>query len=396
MPKTSPLRIGLALVWVVLAVLYVVRSTVVAAYAENDLEGAERVWPDHPAVQSARAMLDVAVAASQGRSVESSTLARIQDVARSEPLAPEPFLIAGAAAQRSGDMRKAETLLLAARQRDPRAPAARFLLAGQYISQGRIREGVPEAAVLGRLVPGSGRPLSQAFARYIETAGVPKAMGEILRSNPTLSDNILSELAGNAANADLLLKIAAMAPERTSRLAPSWQSRLINKLVQTGDYTRARQVWAKLGGRTADPSETIHDPRFEGSGAPRPFNWTITSEGAVIEPQSGGLHVLYFGRDDVTLAGQLLVLRPGRYRLRMKVTGQVANPGALRWNIACLPGKSAILDRPLGTGDLDFAFDVPSRGCGAQQLALTGRADESARSSDFIISNLSLTAAGAR
>jgi hypothetical protein len=61
-----------------------------------------------------------------------------------------------------------------------------------------------------------------------------------------------------------------------------------------------------------------------------------------------------------------------------------------------LPGKSAILDRPLGTGNLDFAFDVPARSCGAQQLALTGRADESARSSDFIISNLSLTGAGAR
>jgi hypothetical protein len=394
--KASPLRIGLALVWVVLTVVYVVRSAVVAAYAESNLERAERVWPDHPSVQSARAMLEVAEAAAQGRSVDQSTLALTEEVARSEPLAPEPFLIAGAVAQRSGDMRKAERLLLAARQRDPRGPAARFLLAGQYISQGRIREGVPEAAVLGRLVPGSGRPLAQAFARYIETAGVPGAMGEILRTNPELSDNILSELAGNAANADLLLKIAAMAPERKSRPAPAWQTRLINKLVQTRDYTRARQVWARLGGRTADPSETIHDPRFEGSSAPRPFNWTITDEGAVIEPQSGGLHVLYFGRDDVTLAAQLLVLRPGRYRLRMKVTGQVAKPEAVRWNIACLPGKSAILDRPLGTGNLDFAFDVPARSCGAQQLALTGRADESARSSDFIISNLSLTGAGAR
>jgi hypothetical protein len=239
MPKVSPLRIVVALVWVVLATVYVVRSAFVTAYAESDLERAERVWPDHPSVQSARAMLEVAEAAAQGRSVEPSTLVLTEDIARAEPLAPEPFLIAGAAAQRSGDLRKAERLLIAARQRDPRGPAARFLLAGQYISQGRIREGVPEAAVLGRLVPGSDRPLAQAFARYIETAGMPDAMGEILRTNPELSDNILSELAGNAANADLLLKIAPLAPERTSGPAPAWQSRLINKLVQVPGWRDA-------------------------------------------------------------------------------------------------------------------------------------------------------------
>ena len=95
MAKASPLRIGLALVWAVLAVVYIVGSAVVAAYAEKDLERAERVWPDHPSVQSARAMLEVAEAAAQGRSVDQSTLALTEDVARSEPLAPEPFLIAG-------------------------------------------------------------------------------------------------------------------------------------------------------------------------------------------------------------------------------------------------------------------------------------------------------------
>jgi hypothetical protein len=394
-PKASALRFGIALVWVVLAAAYVVRSAFVAAYFDTDLERAERLWPDHPSVQSARVMMQVAAAASNGEELDREARSLLGDIARAEPLAPEPFVIAGAEAQRNGDTRKAETLLLTALQRDPRSRAAHFLLAEHYISEGRIREGVPEAAILGRLVPGSLEPLSQAFALHIETAGIPEGMGDIMQSNPDLSERILNQLAAKSANADLLLKIAAMEP-RLSGPAPPWQTRLVNELVEDGDYVRARQVWAGLSGRKSDFSETVHDPRFAGSNAPPPFNWTFATQGAVIEPQAGRLRILYFGRDDVALASQLLVLRPGRYRLRVGTSGQIAEPESMRWQISCLPGKTMILDRPIASGGLDLAFVVPPRGCGAQQFQLTARAGESAASSDFLISNLSLTAAGAR
>ena len=391
-PSKGMLRIAVAIAWVVLASAFVLRSAFVSAYSAAHVERAERVWPGHPSVLSARAILNVARSTSHGRSLDQETRAMIEDIARAEPLAPEPYLIAGAEAQKNNDLDRAERLLLEARQRDPRGRATRFLLAELYVSQGRIREGVPETAALGRLVPGSAEPLSKAFARYIETAGVPEGMGEVMRSNPGLSHSILGELSTKASNADLLLKIAALAP-RTPGPAPGWQTRLINELVEGGDYRRARQVWAQLGGREPDPTETIHDPRFEGSDAPAPFNWTLATEGAVIERQDGSLHILYFGRNDVTLATQLLVLQPGRYRLQMSVSGAVAK-AAVRWRIGCLPDKSIVLDRPIEqAGEVDAMVEVPARGCGAQQLALLAQAGESAASSDFAISGLSLTAA---
>lgn len=391
-PVKRSIRSLIALAWVVLAIVYIVRSSFVTAYADADLKRAERLWPDHPSVLEARAMINVAGAAAAGRGLDSDTRELIADVARAEPLSPHPFLIAGAEALRDSRAGRAERLLLLARQRNPRAPAPRLLLAEEYISQGRIREGVPEAAVLGKLVPGSLEPLSRAFARYVQTSGVPAGMDEVMRSNVDLSTRILNELSANPDNADLLLKIAPLAP-RPLGSAPGWQTHLINELVAAEDYQKARLVWSKLAGGEADMSANIQDARFEGSFAAPPFNWTFAAQGAVIEPRSGSLHILYFGRDDATLASQLLVLRPGFYRLGMTISGQLSDPQTLNWKIVCLPDRRVILDRSIGqAGALDWSVNVSSSGCGAQQLELSAKANDAGRSSDFLISDLSLTA----
>lgn len=387
MTSSSKFRVWIALAWVVLAVTYVVRSAFVAAYADLELARAERVWPGHPSVLAARALLEAGQASVQRRPLRADTRALLADIARAEPLAPEPFLIAGAEAQRKHDDATAERLLLSARQRDPRAGAAHFLLAQQYISQGRFNRGVPEAAVLARLLPGSLEPLASAFANYLTTVGVPDGMSEVLQSNPALAERIFSDLSANPRNADLLLKIA---PQDPGNPAPPWQSNLINKMVEAGDYQGARRVWAQLAGNRANPAEPLHDPRFEGSPAPQPFNWTFATQGAVVEPQSGGLHVLYFGRDETALAAQLLVLRPGRYRLQMEVSGEVADPQAIRWVIVCLPGGTRLLDAPVALGKIGFDLAVPASRCGAQQLGLSAQGAGDIRSSDFVISSLSL------
>jgi len=393
MPVKRSIRSLIALAWVILAVAYIVRSSFVAAYADTDLKRAERLWPGHPSVLEGRAMINIAGAAAAGRGLDSETRHLIADLARTEPLAPQPFLITGAEALRDSRSGQAERLLLLARQRNPRAPAPRLLLAEKYISEGRIREGVPEAAVLGKLVPGSLEPLSQAFARYIQTSGVPDGMDEVMGSNVDLSTRILNELAADPDNADLLLKIAALAPPRPRGPAPPWQTQLISQLVAAEDYQKARLVWSKFAGGEADMSANIQDARFKGSFAAPPFNWTYATQGAVIEPRGGSLHILYFGRDDETLASQLLVLRPGSYRLEMTISGQLSDPQTLNWKIICLHDKRVILDRSIGqAGALDWSVDVSSSGCGAQQLELSAKANDAGRSSDFMISDLNLTA----
>jgi hypothetical protein len=196
-------------------------------------------------------------------------------------------------------------------------------------------------------------------------------MAELLKSNPGLRSSFSQTFTTDPANADLLIELASQ-EQRTAGPAPAWQANSLLKLVEAGDYPKARQVWARLGGRASDPSETIHDPRFEGSSAPPPFNWTFAAQGAVIEPQSGGLHILYFGRDDATLAGQMLVLRPGRYRLKMKFSGQMTDPQAVRWRISCMPGKPAcsMCRYRLALSTLSSRFR--RKGAAPRQLALGG------------------------
>ena len=132
---------------------------------------------------------------------------------------------------------------------------------------------------------------------------------------------------------------------------------------------------------------------MRGSGkAPPPFNWTLLSDArGFAEPdRAGGLHILYYGRDDAVLASQTLMLEPGRYQLSMRVSGNPA--GLLRWSATCLPGAREMRVADLGvggTGTRTGLLIVPSD-CSVQRLELKGVAEDLAKQADVTISQLSL------
>jgi hypothetical protein len=192
----------------------------------------------------------------------------------------------------------------------------------------------------------------------------------------------LNALAADPENAELVLALAAgsVSEEVDSN---AWQPRLLSALVERGDYQRAYSLWRRFSGLGDRPAPLLFNGDFRQSPAPAPFNWTYTSGTAgVAEPAGGVLRVLYYGRANIVLAEQLLLLPPGNYRFASPITGTTA-AGALVWTLACERSRNQLMELQLGTSS-QASFSVP-QGCPAQRLELQGRAQEMPKDSDVQI-----------
>lgn len=392
---------GLAL----LASAQVVRTAIVAAYREEQPAIAERVWPSHPDVNFAIAMADIGgVAASGQTEVPGPTLRRVAQGSNAAPLAVEPYLIKGALAQAGGRSDRAERLFVEARARDPRSAAARYFLAERFLASGRAAEGLTEISVLARLVPGGSQLLVPALVRYARAPGSAVSLKATLAANPQVGQAVLAILATDASNADLILRIAGpLKPADKETPPPAWQGRLLNALVETGQFARARELWGKVSGTVPATPTGLVNGGFAKLNAPPPFNWSFGSGSfGIAEPAEGGqLKVIFYGREDAELASQLLLLSPGQYRLQLEASGDAAGESGLEWSIACVPGKMKLAATPLTGATLaakrfGAAFAVPHQGCSAQWLKLTGTAKEFAKSEQATIGKFGLSRADGR
>lgn len=373
----------------VLLAVQVVRTAAVANPSTSATLGA-RLWPSHPSILIDRTMAEIGARAARGQSLPPAILRRVDDIARKAPLAPEPFLINGALAQIRQQQELAERFFLAARTRDPRSQAARYFLADRYLRTGRTEQALAEMAVLSRLLPEATAGFGPALAAFARTPGAVPQLRNLFRSSPEFEPSVLSELAADAANADLVLALWSRTPSSTDPLAAEWRSKLVNTLVEQGQFAKAYSTWLRVAG-VNDGRSTIFNPGFGKVSAPPPFNWKLASAGGVVEPLPGDrLQVIYFGRNDTVLAEQLLLLGPGRYRLDMDVSAPPGEGGEIAWTLTCLPAANAIFRLPVARkGMLSGSFSIPE-GCPAQRLQLSGLPGDFPQSQEFSIGKLSL------
>jgi len=378
-----------ALLALLLAAL-VLRVTLVEAYATRDPRVAGRIWASHPAVVLQSGLADVGEAAAAGRRVSPALVDRLLAASADAPLAPEPFLVRGIQAQLAGNDAVEEQALLAARRRNPRAIAARYFLADHYLKMGQTRQGLAEISALSRLVPQSLPNIAPFLAAYARSPGAAPQVRAMIRRQPRLETVLLGALAGDAANLDLILYLWS---GRGGEEAKAWQGRLVNSLVEAGDYAKARSAWARFTGISAR-NDQLFDPDFSMPAFP-PFGWTLVSGPAgVAEPEGGGrLRILYYGRENLVLASQLLTLPPGSYRLTMRISGGSPSANSLAWMVRCLPSNDRIATLGLGagSGELTARLAVPASGCSAQRLELIGTAPEFPEQAELRIAQLRLT-----
>lgn len=358
----------------ILLALFVVRVASIQAFATRDVGKAAAIWPGHPTVVLESGLAEVGEAAAAGRPVDKELIDRLVSASAKAPLAQEPFLVRGVEAQLAGNQLLALRSFLAARQRNPRVVAARYFLADLYLKTGRMGPGLAEISALARLVPQSLPKVAPYLAAYAKAPSAAPQVKAMLATHPQLELALLNELAGEASNANLVIHLWS---GRGGEDSKPWQTRLLNSLVEAGRFNEARVIWARFTGISAD-QDRLFDPEFAAQ-ALSPFGWMLASgPSGIAEPQGGGrLHALYYGRDDLVLASQLLTLPPGRYRLSMDVKAGSPLSKSLSWTVRCLPQSSLVatirLDR---SGGVFVPFAVPAGGCPAQRLELAGEAPD--------------------
>lgn len=374
----------------VLATFQIIRNA--AVREDESVQLGSLLWPRHPDVLRALAMGQVGEAAGSGLVPSEGTMETFGMVATAAPYAPEPFLVHAALAAKAGDQARAEQLLLHALHRNPRSSAGRFLLADLYLNSGQAAEGLIELARLTRILPGSSVPLAGALKQFAASGGTAVQLRQLFVVNPALENPVLSALASDPANADLVVAAASKGGTEKDERPPAWQEKLLNALVAGREYQKAHRIWLRLVGLPGGTAKAIFNPQYRATSAPPPFNWTFTSSAAgLAEGENGNLRVIHYGTKDTVLAKQLLMLAPGTYRLIMSISGSVDAENQLTWSITCLPSRNEILAVAVqNAGLLASDFVIPGDSCEAQQLELKGLAQEPVQLADVQIGPIRL------
>ncbi|MCA1653705.1 MAG: hypothetical protein ABR588_01980 [Sphingomicrobium sp.] len=364
----------------------VLREAIVMSSLAAHPERAASVWPGHPEAVFAERMMAIGEAAKAHRPIDAALTAPVIDAARRAPLAPEPFLVRGVALQGAGDEAGAGLAFLAARNRDPRSVAAHFFLADHY---GRTRQAalaLTELARLIKLVPGSSTQLAPRIAASLKVAGGVNAIRLLVADNPQLRDDLLQALATDAGNAGL---IASLAPDGRGPWVPS----LVGQLVAEGQYHRAFELWRHGGLGKPPPRGLLIDPSFTLADQP-PFGWTLAGGvSGVAEPAGGGLHIVYYGRDRLVAASQLLLLPPGNYVLSYDARSAAGDLASLQWQLTCDKASQPFVSVGLGdwrpSASAHAVFAVLAD-CPAQRLDLIGAPADPSVTLDATMTNLEL------
>ncbi|HEU4635700.1 MAG TPA: hypothetical protein VFS41_05935 [Edaphobacter sp.] len=383
------IRLALALISTAIVGGICVRTAIVAGEAHRNLPLASAISPADPEVLRAAIMQGVTGAASSGTPIDTATAEQVHLLSRKAPLSPVPFSVEGAIALREGRALDAERLLLEARRRDPRDRGVRFLLADLFLRQGKVVAGLQELGALATLSPGVAQSIAEVLASYSRTPGAIPKLRQALQRHPEIEQALLSKLAEDAANVNLVLSLAT--PSHVQNDVLDWQRKLLYSLVNSGQFARAQDLWHTFSGRTEAPLGDFSDSKVTS-----PFTWSLlTSADGTARAIDGGLEVQFFGRADVALASRLLLLHPGEYDLRFRATSS-DDATLLHWRVTCLPSGRALLDVAVAEpsdGTSSSRFTVPL-GCAAQRITLQGLAAVYPSETDVTIAGLEVRRRG--
>jgi hypothetical protein len=352
----------------------VVKTSATYALVDSNPYAASRFAPNDPRVTLNIALVEFIL---KNGALSHRTQERALAALAKAPLAETPMLVAAVSALAAGDTSRGEALLVEARHREPRFLLARLLLLDRYLKTDRVDAAAAEIAVLTRLAPETGGLLVPQLANMAAKPRTGANLMQVLRHDTKLQQEVLARLASSA-DPDTVLRLAREAPPAAGTSA-DWQDVLLNRLVTAGDFSRAYALWRSFAGMPADSGEkNIYDGRFQGLRGAAPFNWKLntTSAGVAERSSSGALQVQYFGREASELASQLIMLRPGNYRFRIRAEGDASGDGSrIGWSLSCVQG-SQLFDLPVVKVNsnprlLEARFAVPM-GCQSQWLRLSG------------------------
>lgn len=359
--------------WAVRILCIVVALTAIWLSARNALHGLmENDYPELAMAitpPSAPAELTIAlnrVARDEGV-VDEVSRALSRDALRRAPLSAEPLVVAALDASARDQPARARQLFEEARRRDPRSIVSRYWLFDYDLRNGDYALGMAEAAPLMRLQSRAASAITTVLTALIDLPAARPALVTALRGDPIWREGFFQQvsaiprLRGEAAA--LLQQIGGAG---SGGDAQDEQRAVIQSLVRDGEIDRARALWLQLLPAADRAGATgIYDGDFAGKPGTLPFNWRIAGSrdgiaqraAAPETAQRTGLAIRFSGDRAALLAEQMVVARPGAYRLSFAakaLDGEPSTETALRATVQC-----AGHGKPLARSDVQrFANDL--------------------------------------
>lgn len=378
---TLLLKAGVFAVGAALLGWLIVRTAAVEAYGRKAPAVSASVAPAHPEPQLGLAMQEFRK--NRGE-VSPASLDRAYDALGSYPIADEPFLLAAVTELAEGNRPRGYRLLEEVRRRNPRSRIAHLLLLDRDLRVGRVESAVDQITVLLRLFPRSGEVLIPELAKMAVQPATQASLREVLKSRRGLQNDVLSQLVKNGERATVILTFADNT-DSASNANLTWRGLLVDRLVSEGKATEAYRLWRRfMRMPPTDEVKVVHNDDFRTVPSGYPFDWRFSANEtgtAEIAPERF-LQVEYYGRQDTTLAKQILILTPGRYQLKLAAKGNAPAEGSsIRAVVTCESGSQAIVDTPLKVvgetlRQIAIDFVVPEAGCSHQSLVIAGRSGE--------------------
>ncbi|MBN8528765.1 MAG: hypothetical protein J0M36_05980 [Caulobacterales bacterium] len=345
-----------------------------------------RLGPDSPTALTRMAETELAA----GRIDAAQRLA--QRALTRKPFNVAALRVAGLAAAREGDLEAANQMLTLAGNWSLRDDPAQSWLVKHRLEQGRSASALAHADTLMRRRTDL-RPMyfdlmiNLALRNDVEAQA---ALVALLRREPPWRIDFFIHALERPEGLPVAVAALAALKDGQGRATDEEKARVYGTLIAQGRITTLRAVMAHVEPR---PQPILTNGDFsDGVGAP-PFGWSLPAGAGVLaevanDPEGGGLalHALVSETTERTVAEQLVLLTPGRWRLsgRFRVD-QGDLTGRVAWVLACAAGGQVLASAPVSAaarGDwtpFSALIETPPDACGAQQLRLVSR-DQDRRS----------------
>lgn len=314
-----------------------------------------------------------------------ATLARIDDLARRalrrSPVEVGAIRSLAIVAALRDQPALASTYIALAAETSKRDAGTQAWLLRQHLSEGRIGDAVRDADLLLRGDQASWSLVLPQLVPLVRDPRADRALVEVLRPMPPWRGPFL-QLVGRTYPAEAAPFALFRRLGRAG--APPTDGETITYFTSAANWPEPALMlrrWVALAPAGVDAAGLVRDGGFEGLAGPPPFTWKYIDEGAVsarvaVNPDGAG-HVAELAFDGSKRGGllhQLLVLAPGRYRIRAEYRADAqADLGALGWEVRCDGAAPfATFSVPVGPDawrGFAFEIEVPPN-CPSQHLDL--------------------------
>jgi hypothetical protein len=364
-----------------------VRVAVQDSVHDADPHLAAQFWPADGVSLAALARQRVAAASGD---IDDTTRALYRSALTRDPLLADPLALAGLDAAAKGDIGRAARLMVAARDRDPRAPLARFWLLDHYVRTGHYAAALDEVGPAIHLRPEAITAIMTVLAAIAATPEGQRALADKLATRPFWRTAFFNT-AANTTSPDTLLALLSPSSSAAKRAATEDEQRAVFiAMINAGDGGRAYRAWQQLlPTHYRERAHGIYDGNFGRWPGARPFNWILPQDEigstrmvtAGDLPQTTALDVRYFGSTAGVLAEQYVYAQSGTYQLRLaarrRATG--ATGGRLSMEVRCANG-AVLATLPLDPLDTQLrTLSTPvnvAPGCEMLRVRLVGTPGE--------------------